>query len=244
MTWARGGRAPTRGAPTVGLFARARGRAPTRGAPTVGLLGRARARGRAPTRGAPTDGLPDVVGDVVFGAEVEDVLFVFVVLFVGVEGVYANSFYVRQVVDFDAFAVERVEAVVDGSLIAMGIFCGQFGEGGDPGAETRLSFSANKVDLESIFYFTELDRCGGVEDDAIGGQSFDKLVLGKGLVQGERAASAASAASAARRGRGRAATAVCREGAFIGAWWGRGRGGVCWCWCGCGCGCGCRLAGQ
>ena len=45
-----------------------------------------------------------------FGAEVEDVLFVFVVLFVGVEGVYANSFYVRQVVDFDAFAVERVEA--------------------------------------------------------------------------------------------------------------------------------------
>ena len=36
------GRAPTRGAPTVGLFARA-GRAPTRGGPVVGLLGRARA---------------------------------------------------------------------------------------------------------------------------------------------------------------------------------------------------------
>ena len=108
-----------------------------------------------------------------FGAEVEDVLFVFVVLFVGVEGVYANSFYVRQVVDFDAFAVERVEAVVDGSLIAIGIFLGQLGEGGDPGAETRLSFSANKVDLQSIFHFTELDRCGGVEDDAIGGQGFD-----------------------------------------------------------------------
>ena len=108
-----------------------------------------------------------------FGAEVEDVLFVLVVLFVGVEGVYANSFYVRQVVDFDAFAVERVEAVVDGGFVAVGMLCGQFGEGGDPGAETRLSFSANKVDLESIVHFTELDRCGGVEDDAIGGQSFD-----------------------------------------------------------------------
>ena len=126
-----------------------------------------------------------------FGAEVEDVLFVFVVLFVGVEGVYANSFYVRQVVDFDAFAVERVEAVVDGGFVAVGMLCGQFGEGGDPGAETRLSFSANKVDLESIFYFTELDRCGGVEDDAIGGQGFDELVLGKGLGQGERVTVAA-----------------------------------------------------
>ena len=126
-----------------------------------------------------------------FGAEVEDVLFVFVVLFVGVEGVYANSFYVRQVVDFDAFAVERVEAVVDGGFVAVGMLCGQFGEGGDPGAETCLSFSANKVDLESIFYFTELDRCGGVEDDAIGGQGFDELVLGKGLGQGERVTVAA-----------------------------------------------------
>ena len=89
------GRAPTRGAPTVGLFARAgegthegctygwiicahggghprgvhirlddvgaRGRAPTRGAHTVGLFARTvgwrGARGRAPTRGAPTVGL-------------------------------------------------------------------------------------------------------------------------------------------------------------------------------------------
>ena len=148
------GRAPTRGAHTVGLFARTGGRAPTRGAHTVGLFARTgegtyeggtygwiicahggghprgghirldylRARGRAPTRGAHTVGLPDVVGDVVFGAEVEDVLFVFVVLFVGVEGVYANSLYGRQIVDFDAFAVERVEAVVDRSLVAIGIF--------------------------------------------------------------------------------------------------------------------------
>ena len=170
---ARGGGHP-RGVALYGwiIRARARGRAPTRGGPVVGLLGRARG-GRAPTRGGPTVGLPDVVGDVVFGAEVEDVLFVLVVLFVGVEGVYANSLDGGQVVDFDAFAVERVEAVVDGGFVAGGMLCGQFGEGGDPGAETRLSFSANKVDLESIFYFTELDRCGGVEDDAIGGQGFD-----------------------------------------------------------------------
>ena len=121
----------------------------------------------------PSVALPGVVGDVVFGAEVEDVLFVFIFVSVGVEGVYANSFYVRQVVDFDAFAVERVEAVVDRSLVAIGIFLGQLGEGGDPRAETRFAFSANEVDLESVLHFTELDWSGGVEDDAIGGQSFD-----------------------------------------------------------------------
>ena len=58
-------------------------------------------------------GLPGVVGDVVFGAEVEDVLFVYVVIFVGVEGVYANSFDGWEVVDFDAFAGEWVVAEVD-----------------------------------------------------------------------------------------------------------------------------------
>ena len=73
-----------------------------------------------------------------FGAEVEDVLFVFVVLFVGVEGVYANSFYVRQVVDFDAFAVERVEAVVDGSLVAMGIFWASSAKEGTQGPRRVL----------------------------------------------------------------------------------------------------------
>ena len=51
-----------------------------RGLPRVG-------QGRA-LLACPSVGLPDVVGDVVFGAEVEDVLFVLVVLFVGVEGVY------------------------------------------------------------------------------------------------------------------------------------------------------------
>ena len=116
-----------------------------------------------------------------FGAEVEDVLFVFVVIFVGVEGVYANSFDGWEVVDFDAFAGEWVEAKVDGGLVASGIFCGQFGEGGDIGAETRLAVSANVVDLEAVLRFAELDWCGGVEDDAIGGQGFNKLVFGKGL---------------------------------------------------------------
>ena len=167
-----------------------------------------------------------------FGAEVEDVLFVFVVLFVGVEGVYANSFYVRQVVDFDAFAVERVEAVVDGGFVAVGMLCGQFGEGGDPGAETRLSFSANKVDLESIFYFTELDRCGGVEDDAIGGQGFDELVLGKGLGQGERVTVAAcrvwrEGAPGVVGGRVGAVIAA-RRGVDVGG--GGGRGPPPWIW--------------
>ena len=123
----------------------------------------------------------------------------------------ANSLDGGQVVDFDAFAVERVEAEVDGSLVAIGIFLGQLGEGGDPGAETRFAVSADVVDLQSIFYFTELDRCGGVEDDAIGGQGFDELVLGKGLGQGERVTVAACR--------------VWREGV---AWRGRG------CECGCG----------
>ena len=58
-------------------------------------------------------GLPGVVGDVVFGAEVEDVGFVFVVLSVGVEGADADSFYAWQVVDGDGLAGERVGAAVD-----------------------------------------------------------------------------------------------------------------------------------
>ena len=66
MRGAHGERAPTRGAPTVGLLGRAHGgRAPTRGAPTVGfwrgapMVGfeGAHTGGRAPTRGAPTVGL-------------------------------------------------------------------------------------------------------------------------------------------------------------------------------------------
>ena len=121
----------------------------------------------------PSVALPGVVGDVVFGAEVEDVLFVFIFVSIGVEGVYANSFCGWQVVDFDAFAGEGVEAEVDGGLVAIGIFCGQLGEGGDIRAETCLAFSANVVDLQSVLHFTELDWSGGVEDDAIGGQSFD-----------------------------------------------------------------------
>ena len=135
-------------------------------------------------QGAPLRGLPGVVGDVVVGAEVEDVLFVYVVFPVGIEGVDADSFDGRQVVDLDAFAGEGVEAEIDGGLRAAGIFCGEFGEAGNPGAETRLAVAADVVDLESVLDFAELDWGGGVEDDAIGRERLDALVLGKGLFQG------------------------------------------------------------
>ena len=68
--------------------------------------------------------LPDVVGDVVFGAEVEDVGFVLVFVFVGVEGVDAYSVYGWEIVDFDALAGERVVASEEGDLFTVRI---QFG---------------------------------------------------------------------------------------------------------------------
>ena len=102
--------------------------------------------------------LPGVVGDVVFGAEVENIVLVLVVVSVGVKGVHANPVHGRQIVDFDAFAGERVGAEVDRSLFAVGILFGQLGEGGDPGAETGLAVAADEVVLEAIFYFTSVAR--------------------------------------------------------------------------------------
>ena len=113
--------------------------------------------GRGHPQGVPLRGLPGVVGYVVFGAEVEDVLFVFVVFAVGVEGVDADAVDVGEVVDFDLFAGEGVEAEVDGGLGAFGMFGGEFGEAGDPGAEAGFAVSADVVDLESVFDFAELD---------------------------------------------------------------------------------------
>lgn len=134
-------------------------------------------------QGAPLGELPGVVGDVVFGAEVEDVLFVLVVFPVGVECVDADSFDGGQVVDFDAFAGEGVEAEIDGGLRAAGMFGGELGEAGNPGAEAGFAVSADVVDLESVLDFTELDGCGGVEDYAVGRERLDELVFGESLFQ-------------------------------------------------------------
>ena len=99
---------------------------------------------------------------------------------VGVEGVDADAVDVWQVVDFDAFAGEGVGAEVDGGLGAFWMFGGEFGEAGDPGAETCFAVSADVVDLEAVFDFAELYGGGGVEDDTVGGQGFDELCVGQG----------------------------------------------------------------
>ena len=92
----------------------------------------------APSRGG--DGLPGFAGDVVVGAEVEDVPFVSVVFAVGVEGFDADSFDGGEVVDFDAFAGEGVEVETDGGFGAggVGVFGGGLGEGGNAGVEASF----------------------------------------------------------------------------------------------------------
>ena len=164
-------------------------------------------------------GLPDVVGDVVFGAEVEDVLFVYVVFAVGVEGVDADSFDGGEVVDFDAFAGEGVEAEVDGGFGAggVGVFGGELGEAGDPGAEARFAVSADKVDLEAFLYFAELDGGGGVEDDAVGGEGLDELCVGQ-----SRDRCGGGKGRVAREVTGAAVRPAC-GGRRRGGWAGRGR---------------------
>ena len=86
------------------------------------------------------DGLPGFASDVVVGAEVEDVPFVSVVFAVGVEGFDADSFDGGEVVDFDAFAGEGVEAETDGGFGAGGVavFGGELGVAGDPGVEASF----------------------------------------------------------------------------------------------------------
>ena len=117
------------------------------------------------------------------GAEVEDVLFVDVVFFVGVVGVDADAVDVGEVVDLDAFAGEGVDAEVDGGFGALGMFGGELGEAGDPGAEAGFAVASDVVDLESVFDFAELDGGGGVEDYAVGCEGLDSLEFGEGLFQ-------------------------------------------------------------
>ena len=74
-----------------------------------------------------------------FGAEVEDVWFVYVVVCVGVEGYDAYSMGGWQVVDIDRFAGEPVVAIEERDRFAFRVEFGEFAEGGEPGAGTGCS---------------------------------------------------------------------------------------------------------
>ena len=66
--------------------------------------------------------------------------------------------------------VSGLLSLKSGDRVAFRVEFGEFAEGGDPGAGTGCSAAADEEDLESIAGFAQLDRGGGMEDDAIGGR--------------------------------------------------------------------------
>ena len=147
--------------------------------------------------------LPLQVFYVVVGVDGEDVGFVEVVRrAVGVEGADAEQSFGGQVVDGDGFAGAGVAAFVEGDGVAV-VGAGEDGEVVEEGADFAVAVAVDEVDAQAGAGLAELDGCGGVEDDGVGGRprvddGLDQAVFGRG--RGYAAAIVVSASTATKAG--------------------------------------------